>query len=88
MLVNAAMEVAPHDPEFQKAISDVLKCVESFFLTRIVAGQKDGTITTTMAAETLARHLLGILVGIRVLARVRSERKLLEGVAAPALALL
>jgi len=45
-----------------------------------VAGQKDGTITTAMAAETLARHLLGILVGIRVLARVRPERALLEGV--------
>jgi TetR/AcrR family transcriptional repressor of nem operon len=88
MLVNSAMEVAPHDPEFQKAISAVLQRVETFFLTRIVAGQKDGTITTAMAAETLARHLLGILVGIRVLARVRPERALLEGVVEPALALL
>jgi TetR/AcrR family transcriptional regulator, transcriptional repressor for nem operon len=36
----------------------------------------------------LAQNLVGVLIGIRVLARVRPERALLEGVAAPALALL
>jgi TetR/AcrR family transcriptional repressor of nem operon len=35
-----------------------------------------------------ARLLLGVLLGIRVLARAKPERALLEGVAAPALALL
>jgi hypothetical protein len=39
-------------------------------------------------AETLSQHLLGVLMGIRVLARVRPERALREGVAAPAMALL
>jgi len=33
-------------------------------------------------------HLLGVLMGIRVLARVRPERALIEGVVGPALALL
>jgi TetR/AcrR family transcriptional repressor of nem operon len=36
----------------------------------------------------LARLLLGVLLGIRVLARSKPERALLEGVARPALALL
>jgi TetR/AcrR family transcriptional repressor of nem operon len=41
-----------------------------------------------MPAETLSQNLLGVLMGIRVLARVRPERALLEGVVAPTLALL
>ncbi|MGC2787402.1 MAG: hypothetical protein WA397_26955 [Roseiarcus sp.] len=36
----------------------------------------------------MSQNLLGVLMGIRVLARVRPERALLAGVAAPALALL
>lgn len=88
MLVNAALEIAPHDPEFRKVIASVLGRVERFFLDCIEAGQDDGTITRSTSAETLARHLLGVLMGVRVLARVRPERKLLEGVIAPALALL
>lgn len=88
MLVNSALEVAPHDAEFQKIIAGVLARVESFFLESIAAGQADGTITQSLPADVLARHLLGVLMGVRVLARVRPEKALLEGVIAPALALL
>jgi TetR/AcrR family transcriptional repressor of nem operon len=88
MLVNSALEMAPHDPEFQKFIADVLGRIEGFFLRCVETGQIDGTITRAMPAEVLAQHLLGVLLGVRVLARVRPERALLEGVIAPALALL
>jgi len=88
MLVNAALDVAPHDPEFRRAVAAVLSRIEAFFLCCVEAGQADGTITRSQAAVTLAQHLLGILMGIRVLARVRPERPLLEGIVMPALALL
>jgi TetR/AcrR family transcriptional repressor of nem operon len=88
MLVNSAMELAPRDAEFQKIIAGVLNRLESFFLSCIETGQSTGTITRAMPAQTLARHLLGVLIGVRVLARVRPERGLLQGVIAPALALL
>lgn len=88
LLVNAALDVAPHDPEFRRAVATILVRIEAFFLACVRAGQADGTITSSPSAETLARHLLGVLMGIRVLARVRPERALLEGVLAPALALL
>ena len=88
MLVNSALEMAPHDPEFQRIIARVLTRLEKFFLNCIETGQTAGTITHAMSAEQLARHLLGVLIGVRVLARVRPERALLEGVIAPALALL
>lgn len=88
MLVNSAMEVAPHDPEFQHAIRDILVSMECFFLRCVEAGQQQGTITRSQAAEDLARLLLGSLLGIRVLARSRPERALLEGLMRPIFALL
>jgi TetR/AcrR family transcriptional regulator, transcriptional repressor for nem operon len=88
MLVNAALDVAPHDPDFRKIVTEVLADIEGFFLSCVKAGQGDGSITRSLPAETLSQHLLGVLMGIRVLARVRPERALLEGVIAPSLALL
>jgi TetR/AcrR family transcriptional repressor of nem operon len=88
MLVNAALDVAPHDRGFQKIVASVLIRIEAFFRGCVEAGQADGTITRSLSAENLAHHLLGVLMGVRVLARVRPERALLEGVVAPALALL
>jgi TetR/AcrR family transcriptional repressor of nem operon len=88
MLVNAALDMAPHDPAFRKIVAEVLTDIEAFFLTCVKAGQADGSITRSLPAETLSHHLLGVLMGIRVLARVRPERALLEGVIGPSLALL
>jgi len=88
MLVNSAMETAPHDGELKQSIAAVLARIESFFLRCITNGQANGTITQSMEGEVLARNLLGVLMGVRVLARVRPEKALLEGVIAPALAQL
>jgi TetR/AcrR family transcriptional repressor of nem operon len=88
MLVNAALEVAPHDPGFQEMVALVLVQLEQFFRRTVAAGQADGTITTSQSPADLARHLLGILIGMRVLARVRPEKALLEGLVRPTLALL
>ena len=88
MLVNFALEVAPHDAEFQRVVSNVLVQVESFFRRCVAAGQRDGSIASDQTADDMARMLLGMLLGIRVLARTRPERALLEGLVRPAFALL
>ncbi|MFP1682352.1 TetR/AcrR family transcriptional regulator [Alloalcanivorax sp. C16-1] len=88
LLVNSALELAPHDPDFQRAINAVLRRVEAFFLRCAKAGQRDGSIADRHAATDLARFLLGVLMGIRVLARTRPEPALLRGLIKPALALL
>ncbi|CAE6841051.1 TetR/AcrR family transcriptional regulator [Paraburkholderia domus] len=88
LLVNSALEVAPHDADFQATIANVLMEVEAFFLRCVRAGQQAGEISTAQPADDLARLLLGAHLGIRVLARVRPERALLEGVVRPVLALL
>lgn len=88
LLVNAALEVAPHDPEFRDVVDAALRRIETFFRERIDAGLADGSITCDLAAADLARHLLAVVLGVRVLARVCPERTLLEGAVTPALALL
>ena len=88
MLVNAALEAAPHDRQLRQVVADFQRKVESFFRRCVQAGQREGTITSTRSADDLARLLLGVLMGIRVLARSRPERALLEGVLRPVLALL
>ncbi|HEY4042414.1 MAG TPA: TetR/AcrR family transcriptional regulator, partial [Rhodopila sp.] len=88
MIVNSALEIAPHDREFRETIVETLKRIESFFLDCVKRGQADGTITPSRPAAGLAQHLLGVLMGVRVLARVRPERPLLEGVINTALTIL
>jgi TetR/AcrR family transcriptional repressor of nem operon len=88
MLVNSALEMAPHDREFRKVVADILVEVEMFFRRLVLAGQRNGSVSRSQPADDLARLLLGALLGIRVLARARPERELLEGLVRPVLALL
>ena len=79
MLVNAALELAPYDPEFQKLVAEEMVFIEGFFRRCVVAGQEDGSIPDIRPADELAKVLLSVLLGIRVLARTRPERAVLEG---------
>jgi TetR/AcrR family transcriptional repressor of nem operon len=88
MLVNAALELAPYDPEFQQLVAEEMIFIEAFFRRCIEAGQKDGSIADTRPADELAKLLLSVLLGIRVLARTRPQREVLEGAANGVLALL
>jgi TetR/AcrR family transcriptional repressor of nem operon len=88
LLVNSALEIAPHDAELGAVIAARLGELEAFFRRCVTAGQRDGSIAAGRDPEDLARLLLGVVLGIRVLARAKPQRELLEGVARPALALL
>ncbi len=88
LLINSALEVAPHDRKLGVEIAQRLEEIEGFFRDRIMAGRADGSIPKRVDADNVARLLLGVLLGLRVLARSRPERALLEGMARPALALL
>jgi TetR/AcrR family transcriptional repressor of nem operon len=88
LLVNSALELAPHDPEVRRLVTEELRQIQQFFYRCALSGQKTGAIMTAQPAEDLAKLLLGVLLGIRVLARTGPTRDLLEGVARPALSLL
>ncbi len=88
MLVNTALDAAPPDEAFRENVAAVLMRIEMFFLGRIESGQADATIASLLPAEDMARHLLSVLMGLRVLARVRPEPALLKGIVASALGML
>jgi len=88
MLVNAALELAPYDLEFQKLVAEEMMFIEAFFRRRVAPGQKDGSIIETRPADEVAKLLLSVLLGLRVLARSGPQREVLEGAANGALALL
>jgi TetR/AcrR family transcriptional repressor of nem operon len=88
MLVNSALEVAPHDDAFRRAVAEELAHIEAFFRRCVKAAQQAGEASVACDAEDMARLLLGVLLGIRVLARTRPQRGLLEGIVRPALAML
>jgi TetR/AcrR family transcriptional regulator, transcriptional repressor for nem operon len=88
LLVNTALEVAPHDPELGAEVATRLGEIESFFHRAISAAQADGSVPPDRDPADLARLLLGVTLGLRVLARSKPQRELLEGVVRPALTLL
>ena len=88
LLVNSALDVAPHDAAIGKALAGYLDEIRDFFRRNIEAARRAGTVPKAIDAEVVSGHLLGVLMGIRALTRVKPDRKLLESVARPALALL
>jgi TetR/AcrR family transcriptional repressor of nem operon len=88
LLVNSTLERAPHDPELGAEVARRLSEIEAFFRRSISAAQAEGSVPPDHDPKDMARLLLGVTLGIRVLARSQPSRALLEGVARPALALL
>ncbi len=88
LLVNSALEVAPHDAEVGAVVAARLTELEGFFCRCVTAGQRDGSIAATHPAGDLARLMLTTVMGLRVLARALPEPDLLRGAARQALALL
>lgn len=88
LLVNSALDVAPHDAEIGKVVAGYLEEIRAFFQRNIEAGRRVGQVPNNVDAVGVAAHLLGVLLGVRVLARTKPDRALLESVARPALRLL
>jgi TetR/AcrR family transcriptional repressor of nem operon len=88
MLINSAMEVAPHDRGLRRTIALRLGELEAFFLRCVTAAQHSGSIPPDRNPADLARLLLGVVLGIRVLARSNPDAALMRGLARPALKLL
>ncbi len=88
LLINSALDVAPHDAEIGQVVAGYLDELRAFFRRNVEAAQRAGQVPASIDAEEISAHLLGVLAGIRVLARTGARRKVLESVARPALALL
>lgn len=88
LLVNTATEMSAHDEIIAEAVAKGLSETEDFFRQSIERGKSGGEIPRHVDAQEAASALLGLLTGLRVLARSRAERKVLEPIARQAEALL
>jgi TetR/AcrR family transcriptional regulator, transcriptional repressor for nem operon len=84
-LVNAALEVAPHDPGLGQAIQGYVAEIANFFKRHIAAGQAQGTVCPQLDPDLYAAHLTCVLMGLRVLARSAPSGSVLEAAVSPAL---
>lgn len=87
-LVNSALEIAPHHAECRAVIATQFQGIEAFFARCILAAQAERSVPLHLDADDVAKLLLGVLLGVRVLARTNPSRGVLEGMVRSALALL
>ncbi len=88
LLMNTALEVAPHDRGIGRIVTQRLAELEGFFRRALQAGQADGSIHAGLDAEEAAPLFLTTVIGLRVLARARPDRSLMEAASRQALARL
>ncbi len=78
-MVNSAVELAMHDEEIAKIVSDNRKTIEQIFFKAIKKGQNSGQISAQQDARILARFIFNNYSGIRVLARAGEKDKQFYG---------
>ena len=81
-LINTALELSPHDPEVAEVVRKAFHHTEhKFFRKMIEKGRTMGEIDKSVVPTSTARALLGLVIGLLVLARSRPEKLLLQSIA-------
>lgn len=73
-MVNAEVEVAPHDPKVSQMICENDQWVEDAFYLVIKKGQESGEISNQKDARALARFTFNTVKGIQVTAKTTTDR--------------
>src|SRR5687768_7898610 len=84
-LVNASLEMAPHDPEVSKIVQSAHQELEEALYRLLIKAQVASELSWQHDPHQLAHFLLATLVSLRVLARGQQERRVLEDVVKTAL---
>lgn len=87
-LCNTALELPYHDREIKKVVQESISDLEIFFYEQIEKGIEQGTIPKETAPEPVAKALMALLFGIRVLSRGTYDRKGLKAIRDQALGLI
>ena len=88
LITNTAIEMAPRDPDCDQRLRAGLARVEDGFYRLIRRGQTQGEIAPERDARALARFLLGLVQGLRVLARLDPQEDRLRDLVDTGLAAL
>jgi TetR/AcrR family transcriptional regulator, transcriptional repressor for nem operon len=87
-MVNAEVEVAPHDQEVSQMICQNDQQVEDAFYLIIKKGQESGEITNKQDARALARFTSNTVKGIQVTSKSTTDRAVFEDIIKMAIAAL
>lgn len=79
-LVNAALELGAADPAVGLIVRRAFAETETFFASRIATAIADGAIGRDADVTTTARALVGLLLGMRVLARAGASQPALDAI--------
>ena len=85
LIVGAATERAPWDPQVARRLQTTTGSLEDALTEVIDAAQADGQVTSPRDARHLARFLLAFIQGLRVMASIDPDRRSLMTAAEVAL---
>jgi TetR/AcrR family transcriptional repressor of nem operon len=87
-MVNAGIEMAPHDPEVAQKVQFGLGETEETFYHILIKAQAAGELSWKSDPHQLARFLVNTLLGMRVLSRANPDRQMLQDIVKTALSTL
>lgn len=79
-LVNSAIELASHDPEVARVVTDNQCFFENLLTKLLERGQCEGSVTIAHSAPDLARFVFNTINGLKVLGKVQPDRSALLSV--------
>ena len=86
--VNVALELGAHDADVASFVASAFAGMQKFLRACIERGQACGEISPEVVPDQTAKSLLGLFLGLRVLARVSPDVSFLRSVVSQAEALL
>ena len=88
LLINSAVELAPHDPETAQFVVAYQRATERLFRRSLELAQERGELAADRDARALARYLVSAIQGLRVMAKADPNRAALRDVVGVALGVL
>ena len=85
LLVNAATELLPHDPDTQALLTNHYNFLEELLTQVLTRGQQRGEIRSTASPQAQARFLVCVLNGLLVLAKSGPDAQAVQDVVNTAL---
>ena len=79
-LVNAGVEMAPHDAEVNKMLCENDRQLEHYFNEAIKKGQNSGEISNGTSSHALAQFILNSIKGMRVTAKSATDKKVFKDI--------
>jgi TetR/AcrR family transcriptional repressor of nem operon len=87
-MVNAEVEVAPHDAEVKNLVCQSDRQIEEAFYHAIQQGKESGEITSSQDARALTRFILNTVKGIRVSAKSTTDKNFFNDIIQTTLSIL